>query len=307
MGIGRSRQKIGRLLLVTLVATGIVGTVGTTPANAASAIGILQFNMCGNVCTNDSIPTADAVVSSITNHSPQPAFVMLEEVCRDQYNEIWNLLPTYDGYFIKTVTGGCSGGSMDYGIAILTKTFSWTQLGPWKLPEQVGYTSDEDRYLGCLQTSTFGGSQPIVACVTHISTNSHNQPGQVQFVASKGSYYYNGHKVIVGGDFNLTPPVQSMNPMYDSAYSPTGSGIFNEADADPSTLSRTGGGAGSTYNEYTVCGGNRKPCGYGKTYSPTSKIDYIFASDFDFTSRSADATYSTVSDHTPLWGLVTPT
>jgi endonuclease/exonuclease/phosphatase family metal-dependent hydrolase len=135
----------------------------------------------------------------------------------------------------------------------------------------------------------------------HIDTHSANQPSQIQSVANRASGYYSGNHVVVGGDFNVTPGSSYISPMYASWYSPSGSGIFNEADA-PSSYSRSGGCAGCSTNEYTVCGGQHYSCGYGQTYTPTSKIDYIFLGGGDFASYSADATYALHSDHTPLWG-----
>ena len=296
--------RVSRLLAVTGLATASL-LVGVVPeAHAASQIKILQFNMCGNVCNNDGMTVVTDIENSINASSPQPAFVTLEEVCGNQFSRLWGDLAPYYGEFYVTVPGACAGGD-DYGIAILTRTNVYSDLGSWWLPKQVGYTADESRKVGCIQTSTFGGSQPIIACVTHISTNTHNQAGQITYVANKARGYWSGHKVLVGGDFNVTPTNAYMNPMYESYYSPAGSGIFNEVDS--SNEYRTGGGFNTAYNEYTVCGGNKKPCGDASgDYQPTSKIDYVFVSDLDFFSLTSDATYAAHSDHAPLWGWATP-
>ena len=50
------------------------------------------------------------------------------------------------------------------------------------------------------------------------------------------------------------------------------------------------------------------PCGYnGGWYSwlPQAKIDFIFLSRYDFSGYSADATFASRSDHTPLWAWAT--
>ena len=100
-----------------------------------------------------------------------------------------------------------------------------------------------------------------------------------------------------------------MSPMYGSWYTgPAGTGIFWELDS-PSSNSRGGGGIASSTNEWTFCFGvmgNGSPCGWQAAYwNPSRKIDYIFASNLDFSNRSADATYALHSDHTPLWGSLT--
>jgi endonuclease/exonuclease/phosphatase family metal-dependent hydrolase len=159
--------------------------------------------------------------------------------------------------------------------------------------------------MGCIQTSAFGGGQPIVACVTHVTTNSTDRSFQIQDVASRANGYWNGNKVIVGGDFNAYPPsTSSMNPMYLPGYSPAGSGNFFEADA--MDMSRTDGGYNTTYNENTLCGGGVTPCGSGQVNHPTQKSDYIFFSNFDFSSVTGDATWANHSDHAPEWAVGTP-
>ena len=118
-------------------------------------------------------------------------------------------------------------------------------VGAWQLPG-----AHEPRKLACIRTAaTGGGTQPLVACVTHIDYHSDVQAAQIQFVANKGREYWNGNHVLIGGDFNVSPTDSKLNPMYTSAHSPAGSGIFNEADTNG--LSRTGGDAGSGTNEHT--------------------------------------------------------
>jgi endonuclease/exonuclease/phosphatase family metal-dependent hydrolase len=153
----------------------------------------------------------------------------------------------------------------------------------------------------CVGTTAFGGSQPLVACVTHIDYHSANIAQQITAVANRANGYYSGNHVIVGGDFNVAPDNSALNAMYRSAYSRSGFGFFNEADA-PSGLSRSSGRcAGCSTNEATVCGGQKYPCGYLKQYYPYDKIDFIFLGAGDFASFTADATYALHSDHTPLW------
>jgi endonuclease/exonuclease/phosphatase family metal-dependent hydrolase len=291
----------GRLAgVMAILATAFVAPfVATTPAHASGiTMSILQFNMCGHAC-GTGLTVAHDVESSINGHSPQPSIVTLEEVCRSQYNDIYGTLVPYYGHFITTVAGACGGGD-DYGIAVLVKTSSYTYLGDWALPA----TSGEARRMGCLQTSAFNGSQPVVACVTHITTVGADIPGQVAFVATKMQGFYSGHHVIIGGDLNTTPGTSAMSKMYDSHNSPAGTGIFAEADL-PYNGNRNSGSDGSTYNEYTSCGGQHYGCGGAQFWSATNKIDYIFLGSGDWTNYSADSTSATHSDHKPLWATAT--
>lgn len=246
---------------------------------SGQSISIFQFNMCGNRCNGGSLTVAKDVENSVNNRSPQPAFVTLEEICENQYWDIWNNLAPYYGTFIPTGPT-CSNGQA-YGIAILTRTSSYSNLGSWNLPNPYGH---ENRKMGCLQTSTFGGTQPVVACVTHIDYHSDTYASQISWVANQAHSFWSGHKVLVMGDFNVTPWNSAISPMYNTA---GGTGIFYEADEPPSG-SRTY--IGSDYNEVT-CGGK--------------KIDYVFLSEYDFYSNYwGDATYASNSDHAPLWAGV---
>lgn len=284
------------LLLLAGMAVPLAGPV---PAYAASVVHTyLQFNMCGNACNSGGLDVANDVVASVNSRSP--FVVTLNEVCRNQYSHIWATLIPYYGKFETTVPGACANGA-DYGNAILLRTSSFTDLAPtgWTLPNPGG---NETRKLSCLRTSaTGGGTQPLVACVTHIDYHDANLAQQVASVASTTRALWSGNHVLVGGDFNIRPTDPRLNPMYAPGYSPAGTGVFNEADA-PSSLSRSGGGAGSATNEYTGQCFSR-PC--GTTWLPRAKIDYMFLSRLDFSGYSADATYAGRSDHTPLWATAT--
>lgn len=290
--------------VVVQVAAPLVG-FGPLRAPAAYASGatmaILQFNMCGQASPHGcgtGLTVAHDVESSINGHSPQPDVVTLEEVCRSQYEDMYSTLAPYYGLFFTTVTNGCASGD-NYGIAILVRTSNFTYLGEWWLPK----TSGEARKVGCLSTNAFGGSQPLVACVTHITIVGADIPGQVAFVASKVGNYYAQNHLLVGGDFNTPSASSAMNSLYNPYYSPAGTGIFAEADL-PYQGNRHNGSDISTINEFTVCGGHRYPCGGG--YGPaTAKIDDIFLSDGDWSNYSADATFAKHSDHKPLWATAT--
>jgi endonuclease/exonuclease/phosphatase family metal-dependent hydrolase len=288
-----ARRRLMRLLVVALLAAAPLAVVAR-PAEAASAdLTFLQFNMCGQACRTHMTIVTD-VENSINGRSPQPFVVTLNEVCRSQYDKLYvDLLPYY-GHFEPTVASRCWDGS-DYGIAILLRTSSFSYLGSWPLPNPGG---GEPRKMSCLQTNVSGASQPLVACVTHIDTNSANIASQISAVAGRARGFWADNKVLVGGDFNTTPDSSALSPMYSTLHS-GGTGVFNEADSG--YFSRSGGGTGSTYNEYTG-GCQHRPCGCRvNDWKTLRKIDYIFLSRYDFTSYSADATYALHSDHTPLW------
>ena len=270
-------------LLVLLLAALVV--VPAAPSRAASArLTFLSLNMCGNACGQRMTVVADLEASL---SSRQPFAVMLQEVCRGQFDRLRADLPAYRGRFATTLPGRCWDGS-DYGIAVLLRTSSYRLQGVWSLPNPG---ADEPRALLCLRTSVGGASQPLVVCSTHIDFNTENRASQISAVASRTRSLDPGRAVVVGGDFNTTPGNRAIDPMYDSVY-PSGTGVFREADS--TNLSRSGGGEGSTYNEFTSCG--TLPCG-----STLRKIDYVFMSRRDFVSPAADVKDAAHSDHAPVW------
>jgi endonuclease/exonuclease/phosphatase (EEP) superfamily protein YafD len=245
------------LAVVTVQVAGPLVGFGPFRAPVAHASGarmaILQFNMCGWSC-GTGLTVAHDVESSINRHSPQPDVVTLEEVCQSQYEDIYATLTPYYGRFFSTIQNKCGSGD-NYGIAILVRTSNFTYLGERWLPK----TSGEDRKLGCISTNAFGGPQPLVACVTHITTVQADQSAQIAFVASKARSYYAGNHVPVGGDFNVVPAHPFMNPMYNSHYLPAGSGVFAEADL-PYQGDHHSSCDGCSVNEFTSCGGQHIPC-----------------------------------------------
>jgi endonuclease/exonuclease/phosphatase family metal-dependent hydrolase len=294
--VRRGRTRL--LVLVAPLLAALFAPVKAADATSAT-LTFLQFNMCGNACGTQMAVVAE-LENSINSRSPQPFVVTLNEVCRSQYNKLWADLLPYYGHFEPTVPGRCWDGS-DYGIAILLRTSNFSHLGSTPLPNPGG---GEPRTMTCLQTHVSGASQPLVACVTHIDTGSANIAPQISAVASRAGGYWPGHKVLVGGDFNLTPESSALNPMYSTSY-PGGTGVFNEADA--AGFSRNGGGVSSSSNEYTG-GCASRPCGWQAAYwNPTRKIDYVFLSRYDFVGHGADGADVLYSDHVPLWATATIT
>jgi endonuclease/exonuclease/phosphatase family metal-dependent hydrolase len=286
----RPRPRLVVRALAVALAIAVAPFLASTPAHAETSHTYLQFNMCGNSCNRASMAVADDVIRWIYQRSQPPLVVTLEEVCRSQYDHIYfsGELASYFGRFETTIPGRCDDGS-DYGIAILLKTSNFSLVGSWWLPES-DEPSDEDRKLVCLKTTaTGGGSQPLVACVTHIEPDAAVYDEQIEAVADYLRPLWSDNHIMVGGDFNVTPKASQINPMYETYYSPAGTGIFNEADA-PASFNRNTQGTKTAYNEST---------------DGSNKIDYIFLSRFDFTNYSGEATKAPHSDHDALWAVVT--
>jgi endonuclease/exonuclease/phosphatase family metal-dependent hydrolase len=277
------------VLLIAVCAAATAPFIAAAPAQAASVSHTyFSFNMCGNVCNSGGLNVANDTISSIANRNPQPLVVALQEVCRNQYNHMYYSAPlaAYYGYFDVTVPGACSNGE-DYGIAILLKTSNFTMHTSAWLPDPY---NKEDRKLLCLRTTaTGGGTQPLIACNTHIDPHGDTATVQIKYVGDVAKGLWSGHHVMVAGDFNAAPNSSKMAPLYTTAYTPAGTGVFNEADS--ANLNRnTSGTSSGPYNEST----------HG-----SQKIDYIFLSRYDYTNFSGDATSAANSDHDPFWAVVT--
>jgi endonuclease/exonuclease/phosphatase family metal-dependent hydrolase len=158
--------------------------------------------------------------------------------------------------------------------------------------------------MSCLKMSAFGGSQPLVACVTHIATQSADIPEQVSYVASKARGYYSGNHVLLAGDFNTKPGTSAMNPVYNTTYSPAGTGFMAEADLPYAGNRNTARTAPPPTNTRPAVARTTE-AGGSQFYSANAKIDYVFLSNGDWSNYSADSTYATRSDHKPLWATAT--
>ena len=299
---GKRKGRRLRLIVSAAMSSIIMQTVAAVPAEASGpSLTLLSFNMCGNVC-GIGLGVAQATVRSIQNRSPQPAVVMLQEVCETQYVHLTKALGGYRGKFVPTDDRLRCEDHSKYGIAVLMRTTTKpTVLGDWPLPDSGGHR--EKRRVMCLQSNSFGGSQPLVACNTHITTDKSDRTAQIKAVADKAKSYNAENRVVVGGDFNAKPHTGEMDVMYNTTYSPAGTGTFAEVDL-PYRGDRASGGGGSEFNEYTSCPKLPKlhlVCNGTRFHSPNKKFDYIFLANGDWANYHADATKSTSSDHMLLW------
>ncbi len=287
-----SRVRLGALLVAGLLGAGTLTTASpVSPASAATApMSFLQFNLCGISCGQGALAARD-LEAAVTAKAPRPYVVTLQEVCRSVLTTALAALPAYRGRFEVTKAAACADGS-DFGIALMVRTGQYTYLGSWWLPNPG---NNEPRRIACLQTSVAGASRPLVACVTHIDNRVGNQPAQVADVAARVAAYAVDNAVVLGGDFNLSPPNAALDAVYDSDY-PSGRGTFVEADSG--NLKRSGGSATSAYLQWTNCkGGAGCPSATNPTYR---KPDLLFLTARDFTGYSGSVQAASGSDHLVL-------
>jgi endonuclease/exonuclease/phosphatase family metal-dependent hydrolase len=312
----RSRRDSGLIVgvLTALVASVLVPVVAPAGAAAAPAAPIaaqavedpariFQFNMCGAVPTNadctskgesgegTSVP---AIVSSVLDYRPD--VVTLNEVCSNQFVSLLRQLETagyaMEGRFGATLervpTCGLTADGQtrgDYGNAVLSR-LRITNGPEDDLTHTLPVAQDaEERGILCVDTALRGRS--IKACATHLSPEGDIQGAQVAAIRTVvDPWVERDIPVIIGGDFNVTPLSDALDPLYNHN---GGSGRFREVDETDHRF------LGACQVDVAA------RCRSGESTAGLRKIDYIFVSE-QFAKPSAEATTSPTSDHDPLRG-----
>jgi endonuclease/exonuclease/phosphatase family metal-dependent hydrolase len=269
----------GTGVAVAAVATLVVLVVAGGVRAAEYRHTYLQYNLCGNACSEGGYGVVDELAGWIERRRPYA--VTLNEVCENQYERLRADLGAYVGFFEPTAR--CRTGAR-YGNVILVRSTDVARVGSWELPNPAG---DERRRLLCVRAHRLSAG-PLVVCVTHISNYAGNIAAQVEVVAAHVNRIAVDQAVLVGGDFNTDPADSRLDPLY-RACGGSGAGAFHEADSSGcavrSPLNQPDGA--DVINEDTY---NRH------------KYDYLFLSDGDWSSFTADATDPDgFSDHDPLW------
>lgn len=196
---------------VALLLAGESFTRRARPAAAATPVRVIQYNICGVLCSHGVIdrpgPNND-IVEDVRNRirNSRPALVFLQEVCVAQFNRLKSLLGAsawrMSGVFrAQRNDPRCKGGA-GFGDAVLTAGFvGGTAVLP--LPNLGG----EHRAVLCLHTSAGG---PVLACTLHLVTGRGKagvREKQLQYAAAARALNSRaaGGAVVVGGDFNLMP------------------------------------------------------------------------------------------------------
>lgn len=233
----------------------------------ASALTLLQLNICGNACSSGGIEVVAELANTVDRR--RPFAVTLNEVCENQFVRLRADLVAYRGQFDPTGPK-CRNGAR-YGNAIFLRTTSLTVVGSWHLPAVI---FEEDRRLLCV------GASSAVICVTHLSVDRSNLPGQIDAVTNILSGL--SGPVLLAGDFNSDPADVRMDPLYQR---------FHEVDAGVRGELNESVGS-DMFNEDTY---------------DRHKFDYIFLSDGSWSSSGADAADAVNgrSDHDGLWATVT--
>ncbi|GAA3470522.1 endonuclease/exonuclease/phosphatase family protein [Nonomuraea roseola] len=307
-----------RTFLATLFSLPLVLATGSAHADTPDADNwprprFISYNVCGaaaqcaNIYGDSPAAWRDQLVHAIDYWGAD--LVMLQEVCYGQWTLLRDHLqsrsggPRYDSVWAAALpsASGCSRWGTDhrFGLVIFAKgeagTINNGSRSVHALPEVEPV---ENRIMLCARASVTG--RAVRACNTHIDYHRSTAVAQVERVASlTETFAAQGDPVVLGGDFNVLPKDDVLDPLYDHT---GGHGVFQEVDEND-----------KSYFTGTECGQDQDRCRSGEaTAEPgcspkvgePGKIDYIFLSHYWFTTVRGDAAACTpgMSDHHLLRG-----
>ncbi|MGH3695591.1 MAG: endonuclease/exonuclease/phosphatase family protein [Pseudonocardiaceae bacterium] len=309
MSMARIRRNTGMLVIVAGVVMGVTVALAGS-AHAATDYQIGTFNMAGG--NEEHGPKGneapDALVRSVKDR--EPAFIALQEACRDWSDRLDSELPDYTVKFdpVKTSKSGstakCKHPS-DFGNAVLYRNdFGIDSENPpaYDLKSPDGR---EQREMLCVQAK----AKKVVVCSIHLSAGRDDADKEARIVEAKEARRilaekYPGYVQFVGGDLNADPLSAVTDIFYHRDYGYGAHGEFKEVDSPcgndievnipASAFSLPCRGGEPTSDDWAF--GEDRPVG-------AKKIDFIFVSQ-PVKVRSGDATVAPHSDHDPLWAGV---
>jgi endonuclease/exonuclease/phosphatase family metal-dependent hydrolase len=279
--------------------SGSAPIVVSSGAWANSQIG--TFNMAGgnsketgSLARNEA---PDALIRSVKDR--HPAFVTLQETCRDWSEQMEGELEDYDVAFdpVREKKGGeiakCKPpeSGHEFGNAVLYRRdlgIDSVQAFDLMAPESI-----EQREMLCVSAS----SSRVVICSIHLSFESVNGVDARRAEAVEARRIladtYAGYTKFVGGDLNDDPLSDAAGNFYHGDYGLDADGELKEVD------SPCGNEIKKRYLTIFFCRN-----GEGTDSFKIKKIDYLFVSP-SVQVKWGDATHATHSDHAPLWAEVT--
>lgn len=208
-----------------------------------------HFNMAGNTEEDGRLGAVGAIHSSLTdNPGDDPKFVSLNEVCRNQYEELMRRLPAdWHGEFVQTVDVADYGGlcndegrmaEHDYGIAVLIRG---DVVAGSRFVKELSHPSRdadgdviEQRKLLC---KTAQAAVWVRVCTTHIDNEwaegtQVKKDDQIREVKEYVEPLANdGKRVVLMGDFNVEPSSEKLDRLYhDTIFGGGAHGVFEEVD-----------------------------------------------------------------------------
>lgn len=280
---------------------------GTRPGKPAAASGeyvIGQFNMAGGTTEHGAKRNGppDAFAEDVKNR--RPAFVAMQETCRDWDERLEDRLPGYTVLFSPVRNLERNPGTparchhpTDFGNTIVFRDglgFDKDETDVHRLGSTDG---DEYREMVCVRAER----RKFVVCSAHLT------PGGGKYLASRQrevatvrrvlTTRYAHYTVLLGGDINDVPLSRVLGRLYDRNYGHGASGAFKEASSPcGDAMKPERRASGLPRARYA-------PCRSGQPTHSKGKLDYLFVSP-SVRVESSGLSYSEHSDHKQLWARV---
>jgi len=298
------------LAAVALLTTGTSAAGASSPAPdrtavsaAATEVRVITHNICGPACENDGkVDAAAYTVAEIKKFTPH--IVMLQEVCRAQYDWVVGKLTGYRLDFVpmRDSYDKCGGQAVGQVLAVqgTVANKEVIDLGA------DNYDAGGRKYLALCYDATIAGlgTNKVKTCVLHIRAfhesdkqwNFRARWAQLGTLAAEmdDDLFADDQVVILGGDFNARAHERAMDPLYQltAANKPGTFGMFAEADQTDKTY---------------FADGCTTACRTGGNTMADRKYDFIF-----FSARHASGLSGGIldyggSDHKLYRGLATIT
>ena len=302
-----TRKPLGRWAVLTAAMLVVASVAVPSVAHAAVQFQVGTFNMAGGHAEHGpkGQEAPEALVGSVNDRNP--AFITLQEACRDWSTYLDNRLPNYTVKFDPVVGGDeeiarCKHPS-DFGNAILYRN----DLGP-DLAQAEGHPlrsppGTEQREMLCVRFE----ANNFTACSAHLTSGDEDEDDaarQKEASIAKDilATEYAGSTHFLGGDLNASPLSDVTGVFYHADYGFGARGEYKEV----------GSPCGNDIDDGFPVGGPPY-CRSGETThddwifeegSPLAqKIDFIFVTP-SVSVEFADATSAIHSDHDPLWADV---
>ncbi|MEV7544166.1 FG-GAP-like repeat-containing protein [Streptomyces sp. NPDC089915] len=219
----RRKKGLAAWLAGGLVAVGgMFAALPVTPAVSAAApagtppVRTISYNVCGayaEKCRSEMplASWADGLQGHVTDWDAD--VVMLQEMCKGQYDRLRQVLPGYTGVWTSTRTAdGCAkwGDDKGFGQALLVRAPQSEVSGMSAELTPPGLTG-EKRSVVCAKAPVDG--RAVLACGTHLRRDDAAQNDTPALMA-RIEAWANGLPVILAGDFNARPGYAHMDPVY---------------------------------------------------------------------------------------------
>ena len=304
----RRRMTMNFVGLGLLLALAVASSAGATPSTATADYQIGTFNMAGGNAEHGpkGNEAPDALVRSVNDR--KPAFIVLQEACRDWSERLDSELGDYTVKFDPVQTHGsgptaqCKHPS-EFGNAILYRNDFGIDMDPvahdLQSPENM-----EQREMLCVKSE----AKRVAICSAHLSAGGKEEEvnarrAEAMVAMDILAVEYAGYTKFLGGDLNDDPLSAVTDNFYHSDYKRGAYGEFKGVDSPCGNdmKERTG------FPQWVYCRSGEfthddwiweegRPGGL--------KIDFMFVSP-SVDVRWGDATYAIHSDHDPLWASVT--